>query len=462
MSTRISLKDINLKPYISTWTNVAYEISVERIVAYDDKETFFIDFHATCWDSPTLNINWLWAKNIIINWINVVNSQLTSNLWYFIKYSSSLDKFVVVGWGNWWTMNCSDVKDCIENFTDLDLSNLQSLVLSWDINFNQNTNIDWTNTNNTWIQNFDDNYEANYNSSDINYNWWIQNFNDVEQNYSWDSVINYWWNSQINYWESTDINVSWDMYVENFEVKNFTVNWWKIVINAIVDKDDQVYNGTDLNRTLPSTPLSENALHITTDSGTNLILWVDYSVANNIITWIIAPNTWEHIYAWWLVWQANTVPGWQAYYQEYVANGGETDIPLNDTPAGANWIWVSTESSLYGKQWVTRDWTYDVGNNKIVMWYALQPGDVVSIQYIGFMAQPLDPIKKVSDVVWTWPSTQLVVTDDDCSPDSVIMGWTVKSGTQVGFWQFTLAEGGFTIDSTDSESWLVFNYVIYK
>ena len=87
-----------------------------------------------------------------------------------------------------------------------------------------------------------------------------------------------------------------------------------------------------------------------------------------------------------IVW--GTVPGWVAYYEEYVATGWETNIVLSNTPSGANWIWVSTESSLYGKQGLTRDWTYDVWTNTIIMTYPLWVGDVVSIQYIGFIAMP--------------------------------------------------------------------------
>lgn len=99
--TRVALKDLNLTPYISTGSAVAYNISVERITEYSDKETFFIDFHTICGDAPTLNINWLGAKNITIGWINLSTGQIISNSWYFVKYSLSLDKFIVVGWGGW-------------------------------------------------------------------------------------------------------------------------------------------------------------------------------------------------------------------------------------------------------------------------------------------------------------------------------------------------------------------------
>lgn len=99
--TRLSLKDLNLRLYLSTWTNVAYELSIERISEYTDREVFFIDFHTACWTNATLNINGLWAKNITVWGINVSAWTITANSWYLVKYSSLLDKFVIVWWGNW-------------------------------------------------------------------------------------------------------------------------------------------------------------------------------------------------------------------------------------------------------------------------------------------------------------------------------------------------------------------------
>lgn len=224
------------------------------------------------------------------------------------------------------------------------------------------------------------------------YNWiLVVNNNNTITNNDWDIINNsnvteIYSDSHITYDNTTNINFEWDTNITNLEVTNLTITWWGLVANVITDKADQIYNGTDLDRTLSSTPLSEDALHITTDSGTNLILWVDYSIANNIITWIILPTSWEHLYVRWLIGQTDTVPWGQAYYEEFVAVGGETIIPLTDTPAGANWIWVSTESSLYGKQWATRDWTYNAATNSIVMNYTLWAGDIISIQYLGFVA----------------------------------------------------------------------------
>jgi hypothetical protein len=57
-----------------------------------------------------------------------------------------------------------------------------------------------------------------------------------------------------------------------------------LIVASTIDKDDQVYNGSDATWVLPSTPLTVDALHITTDSGTNLIRGVDYSVSVEILS----------------------------------------------------------------------------------------------------------------------------------------------------------------------------------
>jgi hypothetical protein len=88
------------------------------------------------------------------------------------------------------------------------------------------------------------------------------------------------------------------------------------------------------------------------------------------------------------------VPGGLAYYEEFIATPAQTTFILNDTPAGANWIRVSTESSLYGKRTLiaSRDRHYDIGTNSIVFEYPLAENDVVSVQYIGFVVAPVNQV----------------------------------------------------------------------
>ena len=70
-------------------------------------------------------------------------------------------------------LSCSDVQDCIEAFTTLDLSTVSVTLgeICGDITFCPGgVTIDRTNSTSTGTQNFDENYIANYDNSTINYN----------------------------------------------------------------------------------------------------------------------------------------------------------------------------------------------------------------------------------------------------------------------------------------------------
>lgn len=286
----------------------------------------------------------------------------------------------------WWLIEipCADVKDCIEAFTELDLSEILNLTLGGDIVFDEWTNIDRTNTTNTGIQNFDNLYIANYDGSTFNYSgdvimnlaegdsitynfdgtvnndFWvtyienniyaegatityewsvIHSYNNYTENtiYEENVIYNYEWavtnnyteyieynnydettniyydggnhyyeNSTIIYDEFSSVTYEWDVSITNLTVQNITMEWWDVSVAVATDSANQTpWDGLPT-RELPSTPLSDESLHITTDSWTNLIIWVDYTIAGNTITWINEPNTWESIYARWLVWTAIT------------------------------------------------------------------------------------------------------------------------------------------------------------
>lgn len=104
----------------------------------------------------------------------------------------------------WWLIEipCADVKDCIEAFTELDLSEILNLTLGGDIVFDEWTNIDRTNTTNTGIQNFDNLYIANYDGSTFNYS------GDVIMNLAEGDSITYNFDGTVN-------NDFWVTYIEN-------------------------------------------------------------------------------------------------------------------------------------------------------------------------------------------------------------------------------------------------------
>ena len=86
---------------------------------------------------------------------------------WFLKYEQAKDRYVhevlII-------KSCTDVIDCIEATWTLDLSSVLVTLwqICWDITFCIWATIDRTNTTNTWTQNFDENYIANYNWSEIN------------------------------------------------------------------------------------------------------------------------------------------------------------------------------------------------------------------------------------------------------------------------------------------------------
>lgn len=229
-----------------------------------------------------------------------------------------------------------------------------------------------------------------------------------------------------------------NVIVDNTDPANPVVNavliGWQVVINALTNSASQTYNGTDLTWTLPNSPLTKDALHITTDSGINLIEWVDYTVSNNIVTWIpwFWPLAGEEIYARWLVGQPNTLPGGSAYYEEFTATAGQTTFTLTDSPAGANWIWVSTRSGLYGKQWPTRDYQYNQLTNQIIFNTPLSAGDVVSVQYLWFVAAPMQNniLREVPVWVVDWVNDTFTISQVlSLNTEDVYINWLLQYPT---------------------------------
>jgi hypothetical protein len=224
-------------------------------------------------------------------------------------------------------------------------------------------------------------------------------------------------------------------------VVNVDVMWgggWTGLVNIGSANDSLVYASAPTWVLTGDLPISADLIHLTTDSWTNLILWVDYSVdiLTGTITWILAPTVGETVYARWVTGnrQPGTVPGGLAYYEEFIATPAQTTFILNDTPAGANWIRVSTESSLYGKRTLiaSRDRHYDIGTNSIVFEYPLAENDVVSVQYIGFVVAP---VNQVSDETY-WPTWD-EVTDIAPSKNAVfdkiesMSSWLVTWSTTI-------------------------------
>lgn len=160
--------------------------------------------------------------------------------------------------------------------------------------------------------------------------------------------------------------------------------------------------------TLAFTPLDAASVFVfRRDSGSIYFQTLDYTYTGWVVTLLTPLTVGQEVLIKYMVWTAaNVIPWGAAYYEEFVAWLWQTDFILADTPAWANYIWVSTESSLYGKQWATRDWTYDSVTNTVIFNYWMAAGDIVSIQYLWFITTSPG---HVSDTVywasWSWVTT---------------------------------------------------------
>ena len=141
--------------------------------------------------------------------------------------------------------------------------------------------------------------------------------------------------------------------------------------------------------------------------------------------------------------------------EEYV--GVTTTVVLTYDPVDEDSIMTMfTDSGIE-----TRDRTYNPATKTITFW--ADQGTVN--MYVRYMrsttAGALTWPKKVLAESRAVTGTTHVVTDTDITTDTVVLGWTVTSGTQVGFREFTMAAGSMTVTSSASETaGLVFNYVI--
>lgn len=298
----------------------------------------------------------------------------------------------------------------------------------------------------TWDILFPSTIEVTFESDVNNVNNTITNDNVTENYTNW---------STVTYDNTTNVDMQGTTNIENLDVTNININGWSVVVNVASDSDSQTYNGTDLTWVLPSTPMTLDVLHITTDSGTNLIRGVDYSLAGDTITWINNPNNGEWLYARWLTTGSLTTAGSNvAHIERFVSTPWQTTYTLANTPVSPAFIWVSNGSGQYVKQNASDDYT--VSGNDIIFNTGQTVGTVITIQYIQSIVNTanLVPMQKktYSWAAGAWASTVTFV-DVDIVSDSIITGWTITSGTQIGFWEFDLSTPwSITINSTASET----------
>lgn len=206
------------------------------------------------------------------------------NNWIWIWNGSAWTVDVAWGWGG--TLNYVTFPTTIGNKitfsvgTNADLideSTLDRDPLTQTLTFPDTVTVvfDWTTIN------FINGATSNYVDSTLNFDNTVSNYtNGSVSNYDNTSTVNLWWTTNI----TGTVNISGG----------------SVVVNVASDSANQTYNGTDATWVLPSTPMTLDVLHITTDSGTNLIRGVDYSLSGATITWILNPTSGEKLYARWL------------------------------------------------------------------------------------------------------------------------------------------------------------------
>lgn len=151
----------------------------------------------------------------------------------------------------------------------------------------------------------------------------------------------------------------------------------------------------------------------------------------------------------------------RAYIEEFVATAGQTDFTVANTPASNAFVRVSTTSGLYGKQGAIRDYT--VSGSTITLNTPALAWDVITIQYIESLGTPVTwpTITGITTInKWVSPAmngTTLVVTDATCTTSSVIT--RTAQSTPAWFIEIIPWTGSFTINSSASETALVFNYI---
>lgn len=170
---------------------------------------------------PTVNVLWGTPSLAFIDLTDVPQDYIGAE-WFFVQVNATEDGLQFI-----------DLKSWIEALTDLDLSWVVVTLweIWWNITFSLNTLIDWTNTTNTWVQNFDANYIGNYDGSTINYtngtivNYFgstlnidnsVVNINSSTRN-STNNIYNYIGDT-IVYDSTSNVTYEWNVYI-----------WWNII-----------------------------------------------------------------------------------------------------------------------------------------------------------------------------------------------------------------------------------------
>jgi len=98
--TKVQAWDIHNKAFVTAWTAPDFEITIPDYSAYSeiDGVLFFVKFHSNASWTITINVNWLWAKEL--DWL----TEISVDDYISIVFDSTKDKFVAtkIWWSSWW------------------------------------------------------------------------------------------------------------------------------------------------------------------------------------------------------------------------------------------------------------------------------------------------------------------------------------------------------------------------
>ena len=318
------------------------------------------------WETNTSSNEWSWVWLAMAkNWVNLPFKSLVAGT--NISITDNWNEVLIASTA-WSWMTCTDVVDCVENATSLDLSNVN--VTLWDVlntgttTYSNTAVIDYTNVTTTWTQNFDSNYTANYNWSTIN------NTNVTETNTGW-TVNNV--NQTINNDNQTEVNNNWTTINNDNTTENNTNVTENYDSTSVTNN-----NGNTINNNWSTTNNTNNAV-TNYDSTTTVNMDGDTNIENLTVNNITTQ------------WGGNVVVNW-SWIRQNEDTVWATEILLTDTPLSWEaWLLVFKQDSWLHRT-ATDDYTYDSVNNKITF-PALVSWDKIEVRYMK----------------WWWAQIQQVV-----------------------------------------------------
>lgn len=419
------------------------------------------DLYYWDWSSRQWPINWWWwGGNVISDSIPATDRSVPVYNWtswtHIVESPVTIDGSGNVDWIN-----------------DIDVD--WTATFNWDVNFNQ-SNITYNQTTENYIGNetliacqvwplaFATPYTASIGTQLTKVQITFDNWVDPADVKTTSTLLN-WVSQTLNFVCGTDtgsVQISW--LAGDITVTILTGTPAFFTLNSICD-----YNWYAVNNYTDKIEVYDNV----TQELTNVVInndntVVNWNIINNANNTYTGENTFEgdttinNLTVENINISGSVVWANEAHIEHFTATASQTVFTLANTPASNNFVWVSLNNGQYAKQLISLDYT--VSGNVVTLVNPATAGDVISVQYIESLGTPIANFVQAKKLTWVsrpagGGSSTFTFSDPDVVSWSIIRGWTITSGTQVGFWEFNLSvPWHITINSTASETWtIVFN-----